>query len=209
MERQAEGEWAVVLGRYILEDARQRGYETAELERLQEEAEALRGDGQLERALEQACRVRERARRPLARRADWPYAEPRAGSEIAALWPRSATQTSHDWAHYERDVGNAWLGMTAGAALGLPLENWSAEPIAQEHGEIDGYVAHPPPTRTSFPVWRRRSSRCGTAGAISRGRCASRRCAVGKRISRRQWWGRCSACGAGRGDSGAVASASW
>jgi ADP-ribosylglycohydrolase len=146
VDRRAEIEWAVALGRYTIEDLRQRGYETTELEPLQSQAENLLKTGSLDDALAQACRVRATARQTLSLRPSWPYVEPTTESEIQALLARPQGLAPYNAADYERDVLNSWLGMTAGAALGLPIENWSAERIAAEHGEIHSYLTDPPPT---------------------------------------------------------------
>lgn len=146
MDRRAEIEWAVLLGRYTVEDLRQQGYEATELEPLQSQAEGLLQAGHLDDALAQACRVRASARQPLPHRPGWPYVEPATQSEIQVLLAPPQRLPRYDWADYERDVLNSWLGMTAGGALGLPFENWSAERIASEHGEIRSYRTVPPPT---------------------------------------------------------------
>ena len=165
MDRRAEVEWAVALGRYYVEDLRQRGFEIAELERTQSQAEAQLRVGNVEDALAQADQVRSAARRcyapvpplrsqPLVgtpypllgvRRPDWPYAEPSAEGELLAHLP-DARLPRYVPTHYPHEVLHSWLGMIAGAALGLPFENWSAERIATEHGAIRFYATQPPPT---------------------------------------------------------------
>lgn len=145
MDQGAHVEWAVALGRYCVEDARQRGYETTDLERAQSRAEALLSAGNLLGAQAQAELVRTAARQPLARQPGWPYDEPSAEEQIVALLPDLRLPRYH-LTYYPRDVLNSWLGMTAGAALGLPFENWSAERIAGEYGLVRSYSITPPPT---------------------------------------------------------------
>lgn len=146
MDRKAEVEWSVALGRYCVEDARQRGYDVVEMERLQAQAEALLHKGHLDDALAQTCRVRASVRQPLTRLSDWPFDEPSTAEAILRSLAPNPRLPRYDRSAYLRDVLNSWLGMTAGGALGLPLENWSAERIAAEHGEIRFYVTHPPST---------------------------------------------------------------
>ncbi|HNR96814.1 MAG TPA: ADP-ribosylglycohydrolase family protein [Anaerolineae bacterium] len=139
-------EWAVALGRYTVEDVRQRGYDVAPLEEAQRRAEKLLRLGHAEQALAQAEAVLAAARLPLTRRPDWPYDEPDDPAQFLGQLPRLPLPR-YNPVDYERDVLNSWLGLTAGAALGLPLENKSRETIAREYGTLRGYVTLPPATR--------------------------------------------------------------
>ena len=145
METREAVQWAVAMGRYCVEDLRQRGYETAELEGRQSQAEALLWTGNLEDALAQADHVRASSRKALLRRTDWPYDEPSMEGDLLALLP-DVRLPRYVPTQYPHEVLQSWLGMTAGAALGLPFENWSADRIASEHGTIRFYSTLPPPT---------------------------------------------------------------
>ena len=145
MDERAEAKQAVALGRYTVEDVRQRGYDAALLEQTQLRAETLLRRGHADEAHTQAELVLAAARLPLARRPDWPYDEPDEVEPFLAQVPQLRLPR-YVPSHYQRDVLNSWLGMTAGAALGLPLENLSAQDIARRYGQIRTYVRLPPAT---------------------------------------------------------------
>lgn len=67
-------------------------------------------------------------------------------------WPREPVQIEQhseqpkprlSRAEYEDRTRAGWLGKMIGGALGTPVEGWPQAKIAQEHGEVEGYLRQP------------------------------------------------------------------
>jgi ADP-ribosylglycohydrolase len=155
LSRLEEVRWQVSLARISYESLRQRGFAVSPYQELILDAERLFSRGSIDRARAACCRVRAELSQPLPRQAGWPYLEPSDLQEILPLLPSPESQEKYDQAHYLLDVTGAWLGLNIGSALGLAVENWSADRIRQEVGEITDYVLKPPSTLnddTTFQV---------------------------------------------------------
>lgn len=67
--------------------------------------------------------------------------------EAVPAWPAhevtvSTMRRSHDAEYRDRTMAG-WLGKIIGGALGTPVEGWSKEKIAADHGEIQTYLRKP------------------------------------------------------------------
>jgi hypothetical protein len=155
LDRSAEIAWLVSLARISLESARQKGYDVVHIEPLVVGAETLLDEGREDEALAQTCRVQAALRTPLQRRPDRPYEEPSELEAILATLARTSSPPAYDLSKYNHDVLSGWIGQIIGSALGLAVENWSADRIRTQIGEIQDYVEKPPQTcndDTTFQV---------------------------------------------------------
>lgn len=155
MERREEIKWRVEFARCMLESARQRGYIVKQAEPFVESVRSSLEENKLDEVVEKTNSALDILRQPLKRKDVWPYHEPDELEGILRSLTAASPVPSYDMSQYKQDALGGWVGQVIGSALGLAVENWSAEKIREEIGEITGYIQTPPQTRnddTTFQV---------------------------------------------------------
>ena len=131
----------------IVQEMGNKGYDTAAAEEMVARGHTLYENGQLLELIALVCDIHACLHTATLIHPER-LAIPTALEDIRACWPHGLPllPPAFSRARYLEQVHGAWLGKSIGGALGLPVEGWPHKRIEKIHGDLPGYLQHPPET---------------------------------------------------------------